>query len=94
MRTLIAILTLCGSTATAQTCGSHIQVVDYLAENYGETRQTIALSSNNMVVETYANLDTGSWTLLGTMPGQQTCLLASGEVFEITPTPPTVGEEG
>ena len=44
-----------------------------------ETRE---LPAGNALVETWANLDTGSWTITVTQPGGPTCLVASGQAFE------------
>ena len=34
------------------------------------------------VVETFASEDTGTWTILMTMPNGTACLMAAGEAFE------------
>lgn len=75
---VIAALLGTGLHAQSRNCGSHDRVVSFLAERYGEARQSIGLAANNSVVELFANLDTGSWTLTMTAPGEPTCLLASG----------------
>ena len=64
-------------------CAPHEIVVERLATGYGESRQAIALGANNSVVEVYASLETGSWTITVTMPGGPTCLVASGQAFEM-----------
>jgi hypothetical protein len=63
-------------------CASHEIVSERLARGYGETRQSMALGAGNALVETWANLDTGSWTITVTQPGGPTCLVASGQAFE------------
>jgi TRAP-type mannitol/chloroaromatic compound transport system substrate-binding protein len=64
-------------------CASHDIVTERLADGYGEARQTVALGSGNTLVETWANLDTGTWTITVTQPGGPTCLVASGQAFEL-----------
>lgn len=87
MKTLIA--ALCGvllsaSTASAQAnCAPRDAVLDRLAEDYGETRQSVGLGANNAVVEMFANIDSGSWTITVTMVNGLTCLVASGQAFEV-----------
>jgi len=54
-----------------------------LADRFGESRQSIGLAANNAVVEVFANLDTGTWTVTVTIAGGATCLLASGEAFQV-----------
>jgi len=73
--------------ALAQTsprnCGPHAAVVERLADGYGESRQSIALGANNTVVETFASLETGTWTIVVTTPGGPTCLVAAGQAFQL-----------
>lgn len=65
-----------------QNCAPRHQVVDRLAEKYGETRQSIGLGSNNAVMEVFASSETGTWTITVTMVSGMTCLVASGQAFE------------
>jgi hypothetical protein len=64
-------------------CAPHDIVLERLADRYDESRQTIAISANNAVVETWANTDSGTWTITVTYPGGPTCLVASGTAFEL-----------
>jgi hypothetical protein len=64
-------------------CAAHAIVMERLADGYGESRQSVALGAGNALVETWANLDTGSWTITVTQPGGPTCLVASGQAFEL-----------
>ncbi len=63
-------------------CADHQTVVTTLAERYGESRQSIGLASNNAVVEVFASLETGTWTITVTSPGGPTCLVASGQSYQ------------
>ena len=73
-------------------CGPHQSVVQRLAEGYGETRQSIGLGSNNSVIEVFASIETGSWTITVTKPDGETCLVASGQAFEgVNETLPPAG---
>ena len=65
-------------------CGARDVVVERLASTYGESRQSIGLAPNNSVVEVFASLETGTWTITVTMPSGMTCLVASGQSFEAT----------
>ncbi|MCX7561036.1 hypothetical protein OS190_15815 [Sulfitobacter sp. F26204] len=74
------------TTATAQigrNCAAHDTVVARLAEGYGETRQMMGLGANNAIVEVFASEQTGSWTITVTVAGGLTCLVASGQAFEV-----------
>ncbi len=70
-----------GQTA-AQNCGPRDRVLVALAERYGESRQSIGLGANNQVVEVFASLETGTWTITVTLPNGTTCLVASGQAYE------------
>ena len=64
-------------------CADRALVLDRLASAYGESRQSIGLGSNNQVVEVFASLETGTWTIIVTGPNGLTCLVASGQSFEM-----------
>ena len=63
-------------------CADRETVVERLNSGYGETRQSIGLAPNNSVVEVFASLETGTWTITVTNPTGLTCLVASGNSWE------------
>lgn len=63
-------------------CAPRALVLERLQEGYGETRQSIGLAGQGAVVEVFAALETGTWTIIVTGPGGLTCLVASGQAFE------------
>ncbi|AUC55731.1 hypothetical protein CDO87_04395 [Sagittula sp. P11] len=65
-----------------QNCAPREKVVARLADKYGETRQSMGLGSNNAVMEVFASVESGSWTITVTMSNGITCLVASGQAFE------------
>ena len=83
--TLAAMVTS-GATAasaqSAQTCGPRDEVIERLASKYGETRQSMGLNSTNTVMEVFASLETGTWTITVTTAQGMTCLVASGQAFQ------------
>lgn len=83
--TLTCAAALMATTATAQSgnCADNARVVERLASGYGETRQSIGIGSDNTVVEVFASLDTGTWTIVVTQPGGPSCLVASGAAFQV-----------
>ena len=85
MRFLAATLVIFATTASAQSnnCAGHAMVVERLASGYGESRQSIGIGSDNTVVEVFASLETGTWTITVTAPGGPTCLVASGAAFQV-----------
>ena len=76
------ILILAAHQASAAQCADHASVVAHLAERFGETRQAIGLAHNNAVIEVFASLETGTWTITITQPGGPTCLAAAGEAYQ------------
>lgn len=71
------------AVAQSGNCAPHDVVVQRLAEGYGESRQSIGVGANNTVVEVFASLDTGSWTITVTAAGGLTCMVASGQAFQV-----------
>lgn len=63
-------------------CGDHAAVVEHLAKNYGESRQSMGLGNNNAVIEVFASAETGSWTITATTAGGPTCMIAAGQAFQ------------
>lgn len=79
---------------SARNCGPRDSVLNRLAENYGETRQSIGIGANNAVMEVFASAETGSWTITVTLPSGMTCLVASGQAFEeLAEALPAKGED-
>lgn len=80
----IAGLALLGSSpATGQgLCGSHEDIVKKLASGFKEVRAGWGLAGNNGLVELYVS-ETGGWSVLITRPNGLTCMVASGQDWEI-----------
>lgn len=76
------ILVPVGASAQTQNCGNRDLVVDRLTTKYGESRQSIGMAPQGRVVEVFASVETGTWTITITMPNGITCLVASGQSFE------------
>lgn len=86
MKALALILALAGLPAYAQPgCGPHDAVIAALENTYGETVQTRALQQNQTMIETLANLETGTWTILITTAEGVSCSPASGDHFAFVP---------
>lgn len=85
MRNLIFSACLLASPALAQgNCADHATVVERLADQWGESRQSMGLAANGSILEVFASDETGTWTITVTMPGGPTCLVASGEAWQAT----------
>lgn len=70
------------AAAQGRACAERSVLVERLASGYGETRQAIGLAAGNAVVEVFASPVTGTWTIVATMPGGLSCLVASGIAWE------------
>lgn len=87
----ISLAVLCGLAASAfaapavaaPQCAPRDLVLSTLETKYGETRRSIGIAANNGVIEVFASAETGSWTITITMVDGLTCLVASGENFEV-----------
>ena len=78
----------------ANRCAPRAQVLDRLTDSFGETRQSIGLGAENVLIEVFASRDTGSWTNTATLPDGTTCLIASGQAYErLSEALPTAGEK-
>ncbi|SLN23109.1 hypothetical protein [Roseisalinus antarcticus] len=71
------------ASAQSRNCAEHSQVVERLADRWGESRQSMGLAANNSVIEVFASLETGTWTITVTEPGGPTCLVASGQAYQV-----------
>jgi hypothetical protein len=70
-------------------CAERGTIVERLARDYGESRQSIGLVGGRQVLEVFASEETGSWTILLTAPDGVACLVATGELFHrFDPVPP------
>lgn len=70
------------ASAQGRVCAERAKLVAELANSHGETRQSVGLQRNNGVIETFANTETGSWTIIVSLPTGVSCLVAAGEAFE------------
>ena len=73
-----------GGYAHAQgaSCANRDIIVERLEAKYGETRQSAGLNQNNGMVEVFASTETGTWTILVTMPTGISCLMAAGKAWQ------------
>jgi len=91
----LALAALPATAATAQdaaSCGDRALIVERLGERYGERRTARGLSHNNGMVEVYASEETGTWTILLTLPSGRTCLIAAGDFWESAPEAAPAGD--
>lgn len=70
------------ASAQQASCAKRDMIVERLASKYGEQRQSAGLNQNNGMVEVFASDETGTWTILVTMPNGISCLMAAGKAWQ------------
>ena len=82
---LAAIATLLALPAQAETfgtfCGNRKIIQERLADKYSEAPVIRALSGAGNLVEMLAS-PSGSWTMIVTRPGGQTCIVSTGDMWQ------------
>ncbi len=78
----LGIMALAAQQVQAQSCAPREDIIQRLAETYGETRRGIGIARQGSVMEVYASDSSGSWTITVTLPDGVTCLIASGHAYE------------
>lgn len=74
--------------AQAAACGPRDAIVEALDGKYAERRLGAGLQPGRGVIEVYAS-ESGTWTLLLTLPNGASCVLAAGEAWSgPAPAPP------
>lgn len=79
----LGIMVLAAQQAHARNCAPRDEVIKRLTETYCETRQGIGIARQGAVMELYASDQSGSWTITVTLPDGMTCLVASGQAYEM-----------
>lgn len=75
-----------GAARAAAACQERAAVLAKLARDYSETPVAIGMASNGGVLEVLAAKAGGAtFTIIVTMPNGMSCMLASGESFEMLP---------
>lgn len=65
-------------------CAPHDAMVSALVGTHGETRMSMALSEA-VLIETFANAATGTWTMIGTTLDMVSCVIVHGTDYAATP---------
>lgn len=97
-RVALGFLTPLSTTAVAQQppCAERAAVVKKLLDRYGETQRTTGLQYDGeepqSAFETFANDETGTWTILRSTPDGMTCFFAAGKDWNDVPIPTKPGD--
>lgn len=86
--TILLALLASSAPAAAPKCGPHDDITRGLGTRYGEARQAIGVAKEATppgiaLVEIWANLDTGTWTILVVTASGKACMVADGEAYTI-----------
>jgi hypothetical protein len=66
-------------------CGKREAIIKQLGGDYQEAQIGAGIARGGGLVEIWVNPDSGSWSLLVTMPGGATCLMISGQDWRTAP---------
>lgn len=80
MRRLAAALAVCMPVAaSAQVCVERADLANILDSQFGQSLVSTGLAPNGAQVQTWANPDTGTWTLVFETPTGVSRVMASGD---------------
>ena len=82
MAFMATLLTAQLAPAQTRNCAPREAVIERLAASYSESRQMMALNTQNAMLEVFASLESGTWTITVTHPGGLTCIVAAGEHYQ------------
>lgn len=66
-------------------CDQRTSVVGELSQSFKEKPVAVGLQGNGTLLEVFASKDTGSWSILLTLPSGVSCLTLVGDSFEMLP---------
>ena len=78
-----ALILVAQNALAAPQCAARPQVLETLAQKFGESRRSMGIAADQTVMELFASAETGSWTLTLTLPTGMTCLVAAGQNYEV-----------
>jgi hypothetical protein len=68
--------------AASKLCGDRDQILERLEQAHEETPQALGLSGDGGVLEVLVSPE-GGWTMLVTYPKRPTCVVATGEAWQV-----------
>ena len=82
---LAMLLVGCSPALAQHACGDRAEVIERLADEYGESLRGAGLRDSKSLFEVWANVSTGSWTILLSLPDGRACMIAFGVVWNSRP---------
>ena len=77
-----------GPPAWAQSCAPRAAVVTLLKESYGEVLAARGLQDTKALIEIFASVESGSFTVLRSRPDGISCILSTGTHWLVEPILP------
>lgn len=71
-------LTIAAVILAAANCGPRESVAERLEDGFGEVQVFAGLQNSGQIVELWASLENGTWTVLHTNPDGFTCVVGAG----------------
>lgn len=90
MKALICAALVAASPAVGQECIGTADAYASLSTNYGEARLSISMLPDGRVIEMWGNRETGTWSMMITMPNGESCSVGSVTGFETFAAKPNV----
>jgi hypothetical protein len=66
-------------------CADYAEVRRQLGTRYGEAPVSMGLQADGRLVQVFASLQSGSWTIVTTAPSGLACIVAAGRSWESLP---------
>lgn len=79
----LLIMLVSGSAMAQTVCGNRNEFLQNAKEKFNEEVVVRMLSSQGVVIEILVNAEKRSYTVVGTAPSGQSCILDSGEGFQV-----------
>ncbi len=66
-------------------CHDATEIAKQLSNKYSEAPVAFGLQSNGNLLQVYASMDKGTWTVVSTTPAGLSCIVAAGRSWESLP---------
>lgn len=87
----LGLLAVAGPSPAQVACTGRADLVAALDARFGERRVAVGLAANGTLIETFANAETGTWTITATGPGGPACLILTGDGWQADKATPGRG---
>lgn len=86
----LPLVLLTSAPAGAAPCGKREDMVKFLDRTYKERPEAMGIAGSGQLVEVYVS-QTGSWTIVMSLPSGHSCIIGAGEAWQQMPKPPGSG---